>query len=319
MSKKKQMAMGLLLLVGTLFPTPLFAEVVDKVVATVNQEAITLYELQKAMDNINKEALKNVPKGKKEEIPDLKKAALEHLIDETLINQEMEKQAVSITEADVNQAIKNVLERNQLTQAALQKELAAKGTTFEAYREDIRSQLKRYKFIQQVMGSKVRVNEEDVEAFYAQNASKLGDAQSVRIAQIVVPLSAGASEDEFKKAQGRAGEIYQKAKGGGHCDALMKQYGGEGSGDLGTVSYSSLSPQLANEIGRLDKGQVTEPVRTSAGFLIVKLLDKPEAGLQGSEQVKGRIRDRIYELKLQEEMQKYVDQLKGKAFIDIKS
>src|SRR5262245_4312037 len=240
----------LIFLVTFIFPSLARAEVVDKVVATVNQEVITLYELQKAMDNINKELLKSAPKGKKEEIPDLKKTALEHLIDETLINQEMEKQAVTITEADVNQAIKNVLDRNNLTQAALLKELSTKGTTFEAYREDIRGQLKRYKFIQQVMGSKVRVNADDVEALYAQNAGKLGDVQSVRIAQIVVPLSAGAGDDELKKAQARAGEIYQKAKGGGNFEALMKQYGGEGSGDLGTVTYSSLSPQLANEIGR---------------------------------------------------------------------
>jgi peptidyl-prolyl cis-trans isomerase SurA len=306
-------------LVLSLPATPVFAEVVDKIVATVNHEPVTLYELEKAMANLSKEALKKTSGGKKEDNSDLKRMALDHLIDEALINQEVEKLGIQVTDEEVSRAIKSVLERNNLTQAALQKELAAKGTRFEDYREDIRSQLRRFKFISQTMGSKVKVNDEDVEAFYEQNSDKIQGAQEVRISQIVIPLTPTASDEELKRAQGKAGEVYQKAKGGGNFDALMKQYGGEGSGDLGKVSFSGISPQVANELQKLDAGQVTEPIRTQAGFLVVKLLEKPEVGLKGSDEIKARIRDRIYEIKLQEELQKYVDQLKGKSFIEIKS
>src|SRR5262249_49527661 len=142
-------------LILSLSGTPCLAEVVDKIVATVNHEPVTLYELEKAMANINKEILKKAPNGKKPDESDLRKAALDHLIDETLINQEIEKSGVQVTDEDVSRAIKSVLERNNLTQDALQKELAAKGTRFDDYRQDIKDQLRRFKFISQTMGSKV--------------------------------------------------------------------------------------------------------------------------------------------------------------------
>lgn len=299
-----------------------FAETVNRIVATVNQEIITQYELDNALANINKE-LARLPDEKRKNLAaqDIKRQALDHLIDETLLNQEIAKQKIQVTDAEIDTAIGNILKRNNLTREALQKELSSKGTSLESYRQDIRGQLVRMRFIQQVVGSKVKVNEEDVEGYYQQNFAKLQPDGDVHIAQIVLPLPEKPSDAEIKAAREKADEIYKKAKSGAKFEDLMQQYGGPGTGDLGKVKFSGLSPQLSLVLQNVEEGNLAEPVRTSAGFLVVKLVDKPEgmASLKGSEQVKSDIRDRIFEVKMQEEIKSYVDQLKSKAFVEIKS
>ncbi len=296
------------------------AEIVDRIIATVNQDPVTLYDLNKAMDNINKELSKApTPKLSNEEYQSLRKRAFDHLLDETLLNQEVSKKAVETTDQEVNHAIQTILERNQFSLDQLKKELASKGSSFDAYREEIKGQLKRLKFINQIVGNKIHVSDEDVKAFYAQNAAQLGGNQEVHIAQIVFPFSENPSEGDLKKAQANASQAYQKIKGGAKFDQVMKEYGGEGSGDLGKVNFMGINPELSKAIQGLQEGGVTEPVRSSTGFIIVKLLDKPEAPLSGSEQMKENIRDKIYEIKVQQEIKKYVDQLRSKAFIDVKA
>ncbi|MFO1518153.1 MAG: SurA N-terminal domain-containing protein [bacterium] len=319
--RNKAPAAGLFLLALSLSPFSLRAETIDKVVATVNQEPITQYDLEKVMANLSKEPLPSTGKKIDSQSPEFRKAALDHLVEETLLNQEVDKQGIKITEEDVNQAIDSILKRNNLTLDNLKKELASKGTTFQSYRDDIKGQLKRLRFVGQVVGAKVKVTDEEVEAYYEQNAGgiKSKGGGDVHIAQIVVPLDRNANDADLKAAQTKAQEIYQKAKAGVNFDNLIKQYGAEGSGDLGKVSFSGVSPQVANALQALEEGQVSEPIRTPAGLLIVKMLDKPEGALQGREDLKGMVRDRLYEIKVQEEIHRYVDQLRSKSFVEIKS
>ncbi len=305
------------LIVILLFAFTARAEIVDKVVATVNQEPITLYDLNRIVSNYNKEVGK-LPQARQRKVEqeELKRGALNHLIEESLLSQEMEKLGIKVTEEDISGAIDTILKRNKLGQEGLKKELSQKGSSLEEYRKEIREQLKRFRFIGQVLGSKIKVSQEDVNNYYEQNSDKLKDVQKIHIAQIVIPF---AVEAQMKEAERKANDIYKRAKAGANFDQLMKQEGGEGSGDLGEVSMAGISPQIAPAIQNLDRGQVSEPVRTQAGFLVVKLIDKPEVDLKGDESIKEGIRNQIYEMKVQEELKKYVDQLKGKAFINIRS
>lgn len=302
-----------------LFALPVRAEIVDRIIATVNQTPVTTYDFSKALDNIKVNLSKNPNiKLTAEDQEALRKRAFDHLVDEILLNQEIAKKGIDISDQDVNRAIQSILERNKFTLDQLKKELISKGSSYDAYREDIKGQLKRLKFINQIIGNKVRVNEEDVKAFYDQQGAQMAGDQQIHIAQIVFPLSENPSDTELQKTQAEAEGVFQKIKGGTKFEQAMKQYGAAGSGDLGKVNFSGISPQLAPAIQGLDEGEVTEPIRTQAGFIIVKLYDKPEAALAGSEDIKNKIRDRIYEIKVQEEIKKYVDQLRNKSFIDVK-
>lgn len=310
MVAQKSKNLGILIFLFFFMTAPvLHAEVVDKIIATVNQEPVTLYELNQAMANIEKELNKNPNvKFSSEEMQELKKRAFDHLVDEVVLNQEISKKGLDVTDQDVNKAIQNILERNKFSTDQLKKELASKGESYDTYREDIKNQLKRLKFINQLVGNKVHVTDEDVAAFYAQNGAQLmGGNQEVHIAQIVLPTQSDAEK------------IYQKIKGGMKFEQAMKDFGAAGSGDLGKVGFSGINPQLASAIQGLPQGGVTSPIQTDAGYLLVKLYDKPQGELAGGEDIKNRVKDKIYEMKLQEEIKKYVEQLRSKAFIDVKT
>ncbi len=311
----------LILALALFFPLSAQAEVVDRIIATVNQEPVTLYEFNKAMTNIQKELDKKPDvKLTADDVAMLKKKAFDHLVDELLLNQEINKKGLDVTDQDVTRAIDSILERNKFTMDQLRKELASKGEDINNYRDEIKGQLKRLKFINQLVGNKIHISEEDVKEYYAQQGAQISGNQQIQIAQIVFPMSEQPTDAELKKVQSDAQDVYQKLKSGAKFEQAMKQYGGAGSGDLGKVSFSGISPQMAQAIQNLDEGQVTEPVRTQAGFIILKLYDKPQgAQLAGSEEIKNRIRDRIYEMKVQEEIRKYIDQQRAKAFIDIKT
>jgi len=320
-AQKNQNLKWVLAFLGLFISLSVHAEVVDRIIATVNQEPVTSYDLNKAMSNIQREIEKNPSlKVSGEELEALKKKAFDHLVDEILLNQEVAKKGLDVTDQDVTRAIDSILERNKFTLDQLKKELSSKGESLEAYRSDIKDQLRRLKFINQLIGNKVRVSEEDVKEYYAQQGAQLAGDQQIQIAQIVFPLPENPSDADLSKAQGEAQSAYQKIKGGLKFEQAMKQLGGAGSGDLGKVNFAGISPQLAPAIQALDEGGITEPVRTQAGFIIVKLYDKPNtAPLAGSEDIKNKIRDRIYEIKVQEEIKKYVEQLRNKAFIDVKA
>ncbi|MBL7685419.1 MAG: SurA N-terminal domain-containing protein [Deltaproteobacteria bacterium] len=323
-----------LLSVFLISPLMAQAEIVDKIVATVNREPITQYELDEAIQNILKEPVQAPQKENKKNKkgspaptasnkpdpsnPELRRAALDHLIDEVILNQQIEKEGVKITDEEINESIGAVMKRNNLTLDALKKELIAKGSSYEKYRKDIAGQLKRIRFIGQIVGNKIQVNEDDVNSFYAQASGKNQDGQEVHIAQIVFPLSDGSSETEAKQMMDKAQGVYKKIKSGANFEQVMKLEGGTGSGDLGRVSFGGISPQVANALGALEEGQVSEPIRTKTAVLIVKMMDKPDGGLKAGDELKDQIRNRIYEIKMQEEIKKYVDQLKTKAFIEIK-
>ncbi|MBF0491293.1 MAG: SurA N-terminal domain-containing protein [Deltaproteobacteria bacterium] len=303
----------------TLHLTPLLpslhAEIIDKIIATVNQEPITQLDLQRAKDNLNKQMKEDKKSGPASE-EELKNFALSRLIDETLLNQQIEKSQILVSESELKQAIDSIMKRNKMSDEALKKDLSSKGITLDQYKEDIRKQMKRMRFFSQTIGSKIKVSDEEVNAYYSQSAAKMGGDQKVKLAQIVLPFS---SEEDLKKVEKEAVSLYEKVKSGKNFDQAMKEHSAAGSGDLGELPYSGLSSELSNAVSKLAKGQVSEPIKTSSAFLIVKLLDKPDTQLQGSEELKASLRDKIYEFKMQEEIKKYIEKLKKDAFIQIKS
>lgn len=296
------------------------AEMLNRVVATVNHEVITQYDLNLAAKELAKQL------AKKQNIKEFKitneflSEVLSNLINDALVRQEMEKKKIEVSEKDLEQAFNNILTRNKMSLEDLKKELSAQGMSLAEYRNDLKKQIKRVRFMNQTVGQKVRITDDEVQEYYEKNFSKLKSNAEVEVAQIVIPLALGASEKEIKQAEKRAQEIYKQAKSKKvSFEDLLLKLGGEGSGNLGKISFSSLAPQIAAALQNLNQDQVSEPVRTELGFVIVKLLNSPSENIKMSEEVKEEIRGRIYDEKLQEELLIYLDQLKSTAYIEIKT
>lgn len=307
--------------VGMLWSVGARAEMVDRVVAVVNEDPITLVELQTSMKE-NRENLKALygEKTAQEASKDLRSLALKLLIDEKLLDQEMSKKGITLTPADEQKAIQNVLDRNHLTMDGLKKELAAKGQSWQAYQITLRDQLKRIKFMGQVIAPRVKVTDADLDDFFTKNPEQFAQFQSVKIAQVIVPLEPTAGDEELVRAQKTAEEVRRKAQGGAKFEDLGKKYSENPQTAVATTfPLAQLAPQIAAVLADLKPGEVSEPVRSTMGIHVIKLFDR--STMQGEEfkALREQVREKVFELKVEQAMQEYIDDVKSKSFIEIKA
>lgn len=149
------------------------AEIVDRVVAVVDGDVITLSEL----DNIVNMKTKSSPKGsQRREIA--RREVLDQMIDEVLLNQAIEKAKITVNDDDLARAIANVLRQNKITIEQLHADLARKGISFENYKKQLMVQIRYIKFINQVIGTQIKISERELRDYYERNINEYGGGSS---------------------------------------------------------------------------------------------------------------------------------------------
>lgn len=296
------------------------AEVIDKVVAVVNDEPVTLYELDRLMaeklDEIKKAEGKQIQKEKFQGYRDL---ALKKLIGEKLIDQEMTKRKIVVTDADVQKSLDSIMKRNNLSKEQLIQEVAKQGTTFDKYIVELKEQLKKMKFMGEVLAPRVKVTDSDLDSFFAKHPEQFAAYQSVRMAQIILPLEPTAGDSELAAAQKKAGEVISKAKGGGNFEELGKKYSPTPSTATPAIyQVSQLAPAIAQALSDLKPGEISEPVRSPMGLHVIKLIERKTLAGEEYKAVREQLREKVFEEKLEAELDEYVDELKSKSYIEVR-
>ncbi len=297
------------------------AETVDKIIAVVNDEPITLYQLDKLMaeklDELKAEEKKEVQKEKFENFRDL---ALKKLIGEALLEKEMSKYNIKVEDKDVDKALANITQRNGLTREQLQAQIQKKGNSYDQYLADLKVQLRKLKFIGEVIAPRVKVTDADLDAFFAEHPDQFGAYQSVKMAQIIFPLSDTASEAEVDATLSKAKEAAKKARGKTDFAELGKKYSQNYQSAVPAIyQVNQLSLELGQAISTLKPGEVSEPLRTSLGFQVVKLYERKTLAGEEYQAVREQLRERVFEQKIDEKLEEFVEELKSKSYVEIKS
>lgn len=304
---------------STLFGTA-HGETVDRIVAVVNDEPITLYQLDKVMSENLEDIKRLMGLDKRKKFNDVRTVALQKLIEDKLLEQEIGKRSIVVSEDDVQKAIKNVLERNKLTEEQLKHELVEKGSDFAAYKEQLKEQLKRIKFMGQVIAPRIKVTDADLDDFFADNPEQFSKFQSVDMAQIILPLGVDADDKAIQESQKLADTIVQKAKGGANFEELGKKYSANPQTAVREIyPASQLAPQILDVLADLKPGEVGAPVRSGMGLHIIKLYDRKTMAGEDYKAIREQIRGKIFEMKVEEEMLDYVDELREKSYIEIRT
>lgn len=144
-----------------LLPAAGWAEVVDRVVAVVGKDIITMSDVKA----FKAQRTRNSPNSKD---------PLEALIREKLLKAEMERLSINVAEDEINGMVNDVLKRNKITLEVLKAELARKGMSFDQYKKDISGQIKQMKFLSQVIFPRIRLTEDDVNRKAGPKASEEG-------------------------------------------------------------------------------------------------------------------------------------------------
>jgi peptidyl-prolyl cis-trans isomerase SurA len=251
--------------------------VIDSVVAVVNDDVITRYEL----DDRKREVVKQLQKQDTPLPPAnvLEKQILERMINDMLLAQFAKETGVRVDDAQLNQAMTRIAQQNNFPSLAeFRAKLESDGVNFNKFREEIRGEIISARLREREIESKLIISDGEVDNYLA-NKTRMGNSgDEFHLAHILVVVPEQASAEKIQAARARAEQALSQLKSGtdfaqvaaGSSDAKDALKGG----DLGWLPGDRIPPLFANELQNLKPGQTTAVLRSPSGFHILKLLEK---------------------------------------------
>ena len=320
---KRKIFLALFSILAILFPLNLRGEVVDRIVALVNSEIITLSELEQMGKPFYDQVRQTSTAGERGE--KMKKARLEvldRLIESRLLEEEMKKRKIEVPERDVDATIQDVLKSSNLTENDMKKALAREGMTLSTYRQKVRDELGKMRLVSREIKSKIVIEDEVLREYYQKNQEKFTDPLEVKIQQIFFPVPEHASQEETAAVQREARPILERARKGEDFAELARKFSkgpeaGEG-GLLGYFKHRELRPELEEAGFKVRTGEISDLVRSPGGFHILRVLERKGGEPRPFAEVQFKIREELSEAEAQKKFEQWMKELKSKAYIEIR-
>lgn len=308
-----------------LLSMPVGAEVVDRIIAVVNNEIVTLSEFNAAFEPYAKNIEENY-KGKDKEtvINQSKNMFLQRYIDNMLIEQEAKKAggAIVVKDEEVMETIKMMLAKKNSSMDDFLKSIAREGKTLESTKKEIKSQMMRMRLLRREVQSKIFVSEEEIGDYYNKNRQDYEGEEAVRIKKILLALPPKANKATRAKVKDEANKVYKRIVNGEPFDLVAAKYsqGPEASrgGDIGFIERGVIIPELESVAFSLPVGKVSEVIETDIGFHIIMVVDKRGAGLKPIDVVRHEIKAKIEDEKLEKKYDEWITSVRKKSHIEIK-
>ncbi len=290
------------------------ADVVERVVATVNNEAIFLSDLRKrAVPFLPQIAEASTETERMSLLKELYEDLLTFLVDEQLIRQLAGSSGIRVTDADVDSAVENLRLQNNMTEEEFQKALESQGLSQTQYRLDLKRQLIRLKVMNERVRSRVNVTEEEVRARYEQRARAQGSELRFQVSHVVVPVAEGASAIQVA-AKRQEAETLRASLTPENFNARAPQLGG---GDLGWLTQGDLPEELERALLPLSAGEISSPVRGSSGFHIFFLQDRQVgAGFPSYEEMKQELSREMMDAAMMRQEKIFLEEMRRKAVVN---
>ena len=296
--------------------------IVDRVVAVVNREIITLSEVEKWVNPLKEEIVTDDRLEKREKMQALCRQVLEKLIEEKLIDQEVKKSGIKVSSKEIEAVLEEVKRRSAGTQEDLEKALALEGLTLETYKKQIEKSLLRQKLISWAVKIETKVTENELMDFYQKNIGRYRTNETYRPGHILFVTPKGATPEEIREIRKKCQNVLEKIKGGEDFGEMALLYSEDASsknkGELGYFRKGELLPAFEREALRLKVGEMSGIIRTEFGFHIIKLLDRKGADPLPFEEVKEKVKADYSEIEMEKALKQYLSTLKEKSVIEIK-
>lgn len=318
-------------LIITLFPSPAEAEIVDRVVAEVNSEVITLSELEEEGQGLFRKIALEVPAQERlRAIEQVRKDILRSMVDRKLIEQEAAQQGIIVTEEEVDAAFNQMLEATRTSRETLLNELAQNGMDEQMYRTNLRSQIYQNRLLNREVRSKIIITEEAILDYYDTSYTKHIPEGGYYLLQLGIDWGETEGEDldpailaERKlSALERAERVHKLAVSGSDFRELARKFSdlpsaAEG-GDIGVFEEDEMASYMKQAVTGLTPGQVSDIIETPVGFQFFKLLSSKEGGIVTQapySEVKEDIREILYNQELGKEFDNWIKSIRDKAYI----
>ncbi|HEY8207778.1 MAG TPA: peptidylprolyl isomerase [Myxococcaceae bacterium] len=319
---KRSPAIVSALLLGAL-SAPARAELVDRVAAVVNNDVITLSEVeQRAIPFLARADVKD-PKERAAVRQKILKQSLDMLVGEKLMEQQLHDRNMDVSEQEIDSTVDAVKQEQHLSSAQLEQALHEQGFTVQSYRDMLKKTLARRKLVAQQVRPKVKISDEDIKAEYARWARSESSDPEVHARHILVQVGANAPAADVEKARLKAVALAEEARKPGTDFADLAKKKSEGpsasdGGDLGYFRRGVMVPEFDKIAFNLKVGEVGDPIRTKFGWHVIKVEERRAVGLKTFDEMKDELRDKMLMGQLEKYTEDYVQELRQGAAVEIK-
>jgi len=317
---KKLPALLLALLVATIvIAGPISAslwaqesEVVDRIVAVVNNEIITLYELNRAFaPYVQKiKSLEYPPEKERQTLFQVREDVLGQLIEGMLTNQQVKREKITVSQNEINNAIERIKESRQLTDEQMRQGLESQGMTMEEYRKEIEDQILRSV-----------ITQEDIKAYYESHREKYAEEKKYYLWNMYIKVSSNSGSPERSNARNEMEAILTKLKQGRSFDSMVDEikkssFAVQGT-DLGLYSLKELSEQLRQVVEKMDAGDFTDVLDTDFGYQIIYVQKIEGSRAKSFEAVESEVEEILYKEFVDNKYQEWLELLRARSHIRI--
>jgi peptidyl-prolyl cis-trans isomerase SurA len=290
---------------------------VDGIAAQVDGKIVLVSEVMRSV-RPQEEAMRRAG-APEEEIARLRSDGLERLIESRLVEKVVEDSNAKASDDEVARTIEGIAKENGLTMEQLYASVVFHGLTVDEYRAQIKHDLERRNLVQGMLGSRVKVEDEEVQALYDERYGKHQESgESVHVRQILRAYGGGAQRSqetacaEVSLARDRiaGGEPFEKVA------AQVSEAAPRDGGDIGWLPLKSVAPWMSQALGPLQNGGVSEVLVLPFGCSLLQLVERRMLEPVSFEQAKEPLSREIWERKIEQEYRTWIEELRGKSYIE---
>jgi peptidyl-prolyl cis-trans isomerase SurA len=317
-------------------------DIVDEIIARVNDQIITRSDMEKAKATSLEELKQRYPSDWQTRTAKAQTDTLRDLVDQQLLLERGKELGIT-GETEVVKRLNTM--RQQMGLASiddLEKEAQKQGVSYEDFKEQIRISVVTQQVIGQEVGGKLHISNEDIQDWYNKHQKELEGQEEIGLSEIMVSTQPAKQNVESKdkqaadqakalpedpakvaEAEAKANQLLEQLKKGAKFDDLAKK-SSDGptaaqGGTLGAFKRGELARDLEEKTFSLKQGETTGVIRTKQGFIILRVTAHRAAGVPPLKDISDRIREAIYSERLEPAARAYLTKLREQAFIDIKS
>jgi len=286
------------------------AETLNRIVAIVNSDAITSYELEKRLETVPKEQ-RDTAAG----------PLLERMVEELLLKQRAEEIGVTVSDEEVDAAVSDVQVQNRLTLEQLEQALQEQGQTLTSYRENLRGEILRYKLLGREVKEKADVTTQELRNYFEAHSDDYRMPATVHLGVLNVALPKEISDQGRALLQSKSEKLQEQLRESDDFSGLLEQVSQDpdvDGSDLGAFAEAELSPLFVDAVRDLPVAGVSQVLEVPGALTLLKVLERSSGGVRPFEEVRDEIEKIVRETKTQELFEAWKKGLRDEALIDIR-
>ena len=295
---------------------------VDRVVCVVNNDVITLYELDEA-------EMAYLSENRGAASPDaaargaLRRRLLDGIVQSRIQLQQAEREKIAVDDAELTAELNEIMKKvGAPNQAALEQLVIAQGLTMDRFKKRLRDQLMVQRLTRRKVVLRISVTEQEIDRYLAENREKLETGLTFEARHILFLPEAGGGEEGWGAAKRKAEMVRALLQEGRDFGELAKQYSEDGSGkdggSLGALKRGELAPEIEQVILSLEPGQVSDPFRSQVGYHLFRLDARQSLSGEGLTQARSQIREILFRQKYDARLKEWLAEMRERAIVDVR-